>query len=125
MEQFRPFVDKMPDFFKPWGEEILLRYFDFEGTTDRTTFWHVVLINFIISAVLGALCKVPIIGIICGIVVALYSVAVLIPGIAMSIRRLNDIGKSWPYIFFYFIPCVGWIIMLVFFLQPSAGGNYQ
>ena len=38
MEQFRGFVEKMPDFFKPWGEEILLRYFDFEGRTDRGTF---------------------------------------------------------------------------------------
>ena len=125
MEQFGPFVEKLPDFFKPWGEEILLRYFDFEGRTSRETYWHVFLINFIICAILSALIKVPVIGIIAGIVDGVYGIATLIPGIALTVRRLNDIGKSWPYIFFSLIPCVGWIIMLVFMLQPSAGDNYS
>ena len=120
MEQFRPFVEKLPDFFKPWGEEILLRYFDFEGRTSRETFWHVFLNSLIIGAVLSALCVVPIIGVIAGIVDGLYGLATLIPGIAITVRRLNDSGKSWPYIFFGLIPCVGWIIILIFMLQPSA-----
>lgn len=120
MEKVRVFVDNLPDFFKPWGEEILLRYFDFEGRTDRGTFWKVVLINFIISAIFGALVKIPILGIFAGIVSAVYSVATLIPGIALQVRRLNDVGKSWPYIFFGLIPCVGWIILLIFDLQESV-----
>lgn len=119
MEMFRDLVDKMPDFFKPWGEEILLRYFDFEGRTDKGTFWKVFLINIIIGLIFGALSRIPLIGILVGIVSALYSLAVLIPGIALQVRRLNDTGKSWPYIFFGLIPCVGWIILLVFDLQDS------
>ena len=124
MEQFRPFVDKLPDFFKPWGEEILLRYFDFEGRTSRETYWHVFLINIIISVVLSALIAAPLVGGIFGVVDALYGVATIIPGIAITVRRLNDIGKSWPYILLGLIPCVGWIIMLVFMLQPSQGDVY-
>ena len=120
MEQFRGFVEKMPDFFKPWGEEILLRYFDFEGRTDRSTFWKVILINVLIGIAFGLLACIPVVGGIVTIISAIYSLAVLIPGIAMQIRRLNDIGKSWPFIFLYFIPCVGSIIMIVFFLQDSA-----
>ncbi len=120
MEQFRGFVEKMPDFFKPWGEEILLRYFDFEGNTDRNTFWKVFLINFLISVAFGILARIPVIGLIVGILSAIYSLAVLIPGIAIQVRRLNDTGKSWPFIFFHFIPCVGSIILLVFFLQDSS-----
>ena len=119
MEQFGPFVEKLPDFFKPWGEEILLRYFDFEGRTSRETFWHVVLIDIIISAVLSALLALPIIDLVAGLVAGAYTLATIIPNIAVTIRRLNDTGKSWPYIFFGLIPCVGWIILLVFMLQPS------
>lgn len=120
MEQFRGFVEALPDFFKPWGEEILLRYFDFEGRTDRATFWKTVLINFIISAALGILMKIPVLGMIVGIVSVLYSLFVLIPGIALQVRRLNDIGKSWPFIFLAFIPCVGGIILLVFDCMDSV-----
>lgn len=120
MEQFRGFVEKMPDFFKPWGEEILLRYFDFEGRTDRATFWKVILINFIISIFLGILSRIPVVGIVVAIVSGLYSLAMLIPGIAIQVRRLNDIGKSWPWIFMAFVPCVGTIVLLIFYLQDSA-----
>lgn len=120
MEQLRDFVDKLPDFFKPWGEEILLRYFDFEGRTDRKTFWQVFLIDLIIGAILSALTAIPILGAIFGIVAGLFSLATIIPGIAIQVRRLNDTGKSWPYIFFGLIPCVGWIILLIFDLQESV-----
>lgn len=120
MEQFRGFVEKMPDFFKPWGEEILLRYFDFEGRTDRGTFWKVILINFIISIALGLLGRIPVVGIIVTVVSGIYSLAMLIPGIALQVRRLNDIGKSWPWIFMAFVPCVGAIVLLIFYLQDSA-----
>ncbi len=120
MEQFRGFVDQLPDFFKPWGEEILLRYFDFEGRTDRATFWKVVLINIIISLVGSGLAAIPILGIILGIVLTIFEIATIIPGIAIQVRRLNDIGKSWPYIFLGLIPCVGGIILLILDLQESA-----
>jgi uncharacterized membrane protein YhaH (DUF805 family) len=43
----------------------------------------------------------------------------LIPGIAVSIRRLHDIGKSGWYFLLAFIPCVGGIILLVFALTPG------
>ncbi len=119
MEQFRPFVEKLPDFFKPWGEEILLRYFDFEGRTSRATYWHCVLINIIIGAIFSLLIKVPLVGMIAGIVDVVYGIFMIVPGITITVRRLNDTGKSWPYIFFALIPCVGWIIMLVFMLQDS------
>ncbi len=117
MEQLRGFVDKLPDILKPWGEEMLLRYVDFQGKTDRKTFWIVILTNFVISCVLGVLCIIPVLG---TIIATLYSLAVIVPGIALMVRRLNDIGKSWPWIFLYFVPCVGGIILIVFFCQDSA-----
>ena len=119
-EQLEAFVEKMPDFFKPWGEEILLRYFDFGERTSKETYWHVILINIIISVIFIALCKIPAIGIIFKIVRAIYSVAVIVPSLAITVRRLNDIGKDWRYIFMGFIPFAGPIIMLIYMLQPST-----
>ena len=121
MNQFEPFVEKLPDFFKPWGEEILLRYFDFEGRTNKETYWHVFLINIIISIIFTALFKIPIIGVIFKIVGAIYNVAVIIPGLAIAVRRLNDIGKNWKYLLMVLIPIAGPIILLVYMLQPSDG----
>lgn len=120
MEQLRGFVDKLPDFFKPWGEEILLRYTDFEGRTDKGTFWKVILVNIIIGAAFFVLGLVPFVGIVVSIISWIYSLAVIVPSIALQVRRLRDAGKAWPFIFCWCIPCVGWIVMLVFFLQPSA-----
>ena len=39
------FVAKLPDFLKPWGDQMLLHYADFQGRTDRKTYWTVVLTN--------------------------------------------------------------------------------
>ncbi len=120
MEQLRGFVEKLPDFLRPWGEEVLLRYVDFQGKTDRKTFWIVFLTNFVIGIVLGILSSIPFVGGLFVAITSLYSLATLVPGIAIYVRRLNDIGKSWPYIFFGFIPCVGSIILLVFACMSSA-----
>lgn len=114
MEGFMGFinkmVDKFPEILKPYGEEYLLRYFDVQGRTDRKTYWIMYLYTLIISAICGI---IPVIG----WIVALFLV---IPGVTITIRRLNDIGKSWPWIFISFVPCVGSIILLVFLVLDSA-----
>lgn len=116
MEKLNAFVEKMPDFFKPWGEEMLLGYVDFQGKTDRKRFWTVFLLNLLVSFVLGLIAVIPIIGFVAG----LASIALIVPGLAIYVRRLNDIGKPWPFIFFGLIPCVGSIILIVFACLDSA-----
>ena len=52
-----------------------------------------------------------------------YTLAVLIPGIALFIRRMHDINKSgWNY-FWAFLPIVGFIIILLFLCKPSVNEN--
>ena len=120
MESFMGFisnlVDKLPEFLKPWGEEFLLRYFDVQGRTDRGAFWKTILVNFILSCIIGVLAVIPVLG---WVISTVYSLAVIVPGVTMLIRRLNDIGKPWPFIFLSFVPCVGGIIILVFCLMDS------
>lgn len=52
----------------------------------------------------------------------LYSLAVLLPGLAVAVRRLHDIGKSGLFYLFVFIPLVGAIILLVWFCKDSEPG---
>ena len=48
-----------------------------------------------------------------------YGVAAVLPGIALTVRRLRDAGYNWPYIFVTFIPFVGWIILIVLLCKPT------
>lgn len=55
----------------------------------------------------------------------LYSLAVIIPGIAVSVRRLHDIGKSGWYLLVGFIPLIGVFILLYFMVVDSNPGNNE
>ena len=48
-----------------------------------------------------------------------YGVAAILPGIAITVRRLRDAGYNWPYIFVAFIPFVGGIILIVLLCKPT------
>jgi len=91
---------------------VLKKYAVFSGRSRRAEYWYFVLFNFIISAVLGIISAV--VDDKSGILGSLYSLAVLIPGLAVSVRRLHDIGKSGWMVLIAFIPLIGaiWIIIL-------------
>jgi uncharacterized membrane protein YhaH (DUF805 family) len=86
-------------------------YADFDGRARRKEYWMFALINMIISIVLtfgGRSIGAEWIG-------SLYSLAVLVPGIAVAVRRLHDIGKSGWWLLIALIPLVGaiWLIVLL------------
>ena len=89
-------------------KEYFTRYFDFSGKTTRAGYWWVVLANIIIAFALGLL------GSLGTTISSVYSIATLIPGIAISIRRLHDTGRSGWNLLWAFVPIVGWIILLVY-----------
>lgn len=124
-------------------------YVNFNDRTSRAGYWWVVLMNFIISVVLSvitevvalsiysaspslindlaelnpyALASVSGVGVI-SIISIVWSYANLIPGIAIAVRRLHDIGRSWPWILISLIPIVGWIMIIVFMASPSKHPN--
>ena len=55
----------------------------------------------------------------------LYTIAVLVPTLALMVRRLHDLGKDWYYIFFALIPLAGQIILLVWFCTDSQAGENE
>jgi uncharacterized membrane protein YhaH (DUF805 family) len=66
--------------------KVLQNYATFSGRARRSEFWYFFLFNFIIGFV-GGLTKMPIIS-------TIYTLLVLIPGIAVGVRRMHDVGKS-------------------------------
>jgi uncharacterized membrane protein YhaH (DUF805 family) len=102
------------------------QYTDFGGRARRTEFWMFVLFNFIFAIVASILdsaigSKIGIIQI--GVIGLIYSLAVLIPGLAVSVRRLHDIGKSGWMILINLIPFIGWVWFIVLMIKDSQPGE--
>ncbi len=102
---------------------VLNKYVKFDGRANRSEFWQFVLAVFLIGlafSILGVIfAKVKVIVILLNILNGLVSLALLLPSIAVAVRRLSDIGKSWPWIFINFIPLIGQIWFLILMATPS------
>jgi uncharacterized membrane protein YhaH (DUF805 family) len=99
----------------------LKNYADFSGRARRKEYWLFTLYNIIIFVALvflGAMVGFP--GGAEGVFVfvAFYMVGVLIPALAVSVRRLHDTGRSGWWFLLYFVP-FGAIVVLVFLVQDS------
>ncbi|MFM1887044.1 MAG: hypothetical protein RL026_2201 [Pseudomonadota bacterium] len=100
----------------------LSKYVEFNGRARRSEYWYFTLFNFVVSMIAGFIDGI--LGLDIGIVGGLTGLALLLPGIAVSMRRLHDIGKSGWWLLLALIPIVGWIILIVFACQPgTSGGN--
>jgi uncharacterized membrane protein YhaH (DUF805 family) len=100
-----------------WKKVVLEHYADFNGRARRAEFWWYFLANLIISIVLnilGAATKFFV------IVAFIYALAVLIPGLAVGVRRLHDTGKSGWWLLIGLIPIVGIIVLIVFFATDGT-----
>ena len=91
------------------------KYADFNGRASRPEFWWFVLATVIVSLVLNIL-HLSIIGL-------LVNLALIVPSFAVGARRLHDIGKSGWFQLVWLIPFIGWILLIYWLVQPSAGPN--
>ena len=86
-------------------------YADFSGRARRQEYWYIVLWNVIFMAV-------PFVDII-------WAIATIIPGLAVSVRRLHDTGRSGAWLLLGLIPVVGFIVILIFTIEDSQPGANQ
>ena len=92
---------------------VITRYFCFEGRAGRAEFWQFVLVNFIISAVLGLIPKAGL------ILQNIYALAVLLPGLGVTARRLHDRGKSGWFQLLHLIPLIGTLIVFLMLIPEG------
>jgi uncharacterized membrane protein YhaH (DUF805 family) len=102
-----------------WYLKVLKNYAGFEGRARRTEYWMFVLFSFIFSVVLAIIDGVA------GTIALqlLYTLAVLIPSIAVAIRRLHDQDKSGWLLLLLFIPILGWLALLILYCLPGTSGD--
>lgn len=91
------------------------KYVGFEGRATRPEYWWWVLFVFAVAIVMGVL-KLGTIG-------NLFSLATLLPSIAVGARRLHDIGKSGWWQLIGLIPLIGWLVLIYWAVQPSESDN--
>lgn len=108
-----------------WYVKVLKNYVGFTGRARRKEFWMFVLFNIIFSIVASMVDNMagladPMTGY--GPISGLYSLAVLLPGLAVSARRLHDTGRSGWLLLLALIPLIGAIVLIVFFAQDSKPG---
>jgi len=102
---------------------VLKKYIVFTGRANRKEFWMFVLVNIVIGLIFSILTRIPILKVIFWIVFILFSLAVLIPSIALGIRRLHDINLSGWLMLLCLIPAVN--VIEVFLLCVIEGNQYD
>lgn len=103
---------------------VLKKWKDFKGRATRSEFWMFVLINWVISAVLLVI-DMAVFGMESGgpgYLQFVYGLAIIVPATALNFRRLHDIGKSGWWLFIIFVPFVGPILLIIFWIRDSQAG---
>ena len=109
------FVTAIQLFFK--------NYANFSGRSRRSEYWFAWLFLWLVSTAFTILG-----GNEGGFLVALssiWSLATLVPGLALSFRRLHDVGRSGLYLLWLLLPIVGWIMVIVQYAKDSQPGTNQ
>ena len=110
-----------------WYLKVLKQYADFNGRARRKEYWMFILFHIIafivailIDSTLGITFspEIPY-----GWVYVLYALATIVPGLAVAVRRLHDIGKSGWWYFIGIIPLIGSIWLIVLFCTDSEPGD--
>ncbi len=103
-----------------WYLDVLKKYAVFDGRARRMEYWMFVLFNIIISFAIGfivGLLKLP------PLLAQVYSLAVLVPSIAVGVRRLHDTNRSGWMLLLCLIPCVGLVVLYWMILEGTPGEN--
>jgi len=103
-----------------WYLGVLKKYAVFEGRAHRSEYWYFVLFSLIVTVVL-TICDAVIrniMGITIGILGNLYGLAVLIPSIAVGVRRLHDTNRSGWWMLLALVPIAG--LVLIWFLAQDS-----
>jgi uncharacterized membrane protein YhaH (DUF805 family) len=109
-----------------WYLEALKKYAVFSGRARRKEYWFFFLFNMIVTIALVVLDTVtgslsPELGL--GLFSGIYMLAVLLPGLAVTVRRLHDTERTGWWLLLALIPLIGAIVLFVFTVLDSKPGE--
>ena len=123
--------------FTYWLECFTKHYADFSGRARRSEYWGTVLFNGLIQAGLSIILSIvatilfssieingevtfsPLFFLLPDIPIYIYGLVWLLPGLAVAVRRLHDIGKSGWNLLWILLPIVGAIMLIYWYCQDS------
>ncbi len=120
---------------------IIKHYADFSGRARRSEYWGTVLFNGLIQAGLSIILSIvatilfssieingevtfsPLFFLLPDIPIYIYLLIWFLPGLAVAVRRLHDIGKSGWNVLWGLLPIIGWIMLIYWYCQDSQLGE--
>ncbi len=93
-------------------------YANFSGRAIRSAYWYwtlFVVVGSLLASIVDAAA-----GSEAGVVGIIFSVATILPSLAVAVRRLHDIDRSGWWVLLWFVPIVGWIILIVWHCTPGT-----
>jgi uncharacterized membrane protein YhaH (DUF805 family) len=110
-----------------WFLDPLKKYAQFSGRARRKEFWMFWLFSWVISLVIGIVDRI--LGTTNstgnGLLGTIFSLAILIPSLAVAARRLHDTNRSALWLLLIFAIVIGWIVLIVFYAQEGNAGDNQ
>lgn len=105
------------------------KYVDFTGRARRSEYWWVVLFVVIVTLPLTIVDQLLFQDVLLeagiGVLTSFFTLAILLPGLSLSVRRLHDIGMSGWFVLLFLIPFAGSVFGLVIALIDSQRGTNQ
>ena len=102
-----------------WVEQVLRNYAQFNGRSRRKEYWYFMLFYHCVVFAFSLL-SVLTFG---WILLQLFLMAMLIPSLAVTVRRLHDVGKSGAWILVGLVPIFGWVVMVIWLCQDRQPGS--
>lgn len=98
------------------------KYATFAGRASRSEFWFFTLFLWVVSLI-AVVIDEAILASDVGAISLIFTIATIVPSIAVNARRLHDVGRSGWWQLLILIPLLGWIALLVWWCTKSDGGE--
>lgn len=101
---------------------IVNNYCNFSGRASRSEYWWYALFNMLVGIVITVVLGDGMLG---QSVSGIVSLALLLPGLGLAVRRLHDTGRSGWWLLIALLPVIGWILLIVWYCQNSTMADNQ
>jgi uncharacterized membrane protein YhaH (DUF805 family) len=96
-------------------QSCFVKYVNFKRCAPRSEFWWWFVFTLIVTATLRLLSYN---------LSAVFSFATFLPSIAVTARRLHDVDRSGWWQLLYFVPVIGWVVLIIFCAEPTQPNRY-
>ncbi|MEU5961823.1 DUF805 domain-containing protein [Micromonospora parva] len=106
-------------------KSVFSQYVGFSGRARRSEYWWFTLFTFLVSiaaAILDSALGLTFEGSSTGFIGLVASLALVLPGLAVAVRRLHDTDRTGWWLLIGLVPLVGAIVLIVFFVSDSTPG---